>query len=99
MKDIRSIWRRIGVWAMTIKKQVKQAYEGFVIKVGLSQGRDEVPHKRRVGIVRQRDISVDSSSKKDVVLPSPVESFRKSWEEAMSGQVKPISQLWDALDD
>lgn len=35
------------------------------------------------------------SGAEDAALPSPVESFRKSWEEAMTEQVKPISQLWD----
>lgn len=26
-------------------------------------------------------------------------SFRQGWHEAMTGQTRPISELWDALDD
>ena len=33
MKVIRSIWRRIGEWAMTVKKQPKYLSDGLTIKL------------------------------------------------------------------
>ena len=80
---------------MTVKKQVKQAYEGFFIKVGLSQDRDGTSHKRRVRIIRQRDASVDSSICKDVLLPSSVE---KQHQIAVIMQEHPGFDEQDAAD-
>ena len=33
-----------------------------------------------------------------VTLPSAEESFRQGWDEALSDQTYPISQLWEDLD-
>lgn len=29
----------------------------------------------------------------------PIEAFRQSWHEAMTGQTHPVSTLWDDMDD
>ncbi|TAE25459.1 MAG: hypothetical protein EAZ92_11835 [Candidatus Kapaibacterium sp.] len=31
------------------------------------------------------------------ILPSAEESFRLGWQEAMRGETRPISELWDEL--
>ena len=33
-----------------------------------------------------------------VTLPPAEESFRHGWAEAVSGQTRPISELWDDID-
>lgn len=36
---------------------------------------------------------------RESVMPKPAEdSFRKGWEEAMTGDTFPVSQLWDGID-
>ncbi|MEG4503563.1 hypothetical protein QUA81_11020 [Microcoleus sp. F6_B4] len=32
------------------------------------------------------------------VLPSPEESFRQGWHEAMTGETVPLSELWEGID-
>ena len=33
-----------------------------------------------------------------VTLKSAETSFRKGWEEAVTGETKPVSELWDGID-
>lgn len=33
------------------------------------------------------------------VLKTSADSFRQGWQEALTGQVKPITELWDGLSD
>ncbi|MGB0384269.1 MAG: hypothetical protein ACPGWR_05525 [Ardenticatenaceae bacterium] len=34
---------------------------------------------------------------KDVTFPTAEEGFRQAWQEAMTGQTRPISELWERL--
>lgn len=36
--------------------------------------------------------------RKDVTFPTAEEGFRQAWQEAMTGQTRPISELWERLD-
>jgi len=36
--------------------------------------------------------------RESVTLKSAEASFRQGWQEAMSGQTSPISELWDGID-
>jgi hypothetical protein len=36
--------------------------------------------------------------RESVTLPSAESSFRQGWQEAMTGNTIPISQLWDGID-
>ena len=36
--------------------------------------------------------------RKDVTFPTAEEGFKQAWQEAMTGQTRPISELWERLD-
>ena len=36
--------------------------------------------------------------RKDVTFPTAEEGFRQAWQEAMTGQTRPILELWERLD-
>lgn len=36
--------------------------------------------------------------RKDAAFPTAEEGFRQAWQEAMTGQTRPISELWERLD-
>ncbi|MGL5034828.1 MAG: hypothetical protein ACRC6M_13610 [Microcystaceae cyanobacterium] len=36
--------------------------------------------------------------RESVTLPSAESSFRQGWQEAMTGNTIPVSQLWDGID-
>jgi hypothetical protein len=33
-----------------------------------------------------------------VALPSAEESFRQGWHEALTGETRPLAELWDGID-
>ena len=35
----------------------------------------------------------------DIDAENPIDAFRQSWHEAMTGQTYPVSTLWDDMDD
>lgn len=44
-------------------------------------------------------VKLSSRQQKDGSLPSPAESFRISWRQAMRGETMPISRLWEAFEE
>ena len=50
---------------MTVKKQAKHFYEGLVIKIGSAQDRVGTSRKRRIGTIKQRDVSFENASRED----------------------------------
>ena len=54
---------------MTVKKQAKHFYEGLVIKIGSAQDRVGTSRKRRIGTIKQRDVSFENASLKNNSTP------------------------------
>jgi hypothetical protein len=44
------------------------------------------------------EIQIDRLSCENVTLKLAEDSFRQGWKEAMAGETRPISELWDGID-
>ena len=47
----------------------------------------------------QRSHSLETPSEDDEDSGFSPESFRRSWQQAMTGQTQPLSQLWEGIED
>ena len=43
-------------------------------------------------------LKIARAFRESVSLPSAEESFRRGWQEALNGEVHPISELWVGID-
>lgn len=43
-------------------------------------------------------LSEDKESQDEELIESPQESFRQGWHDAMTGNLLPVSQLWEGID-
>ncbi|MBE9011355.1 hypothetical protein IQ250_14170 [Pseudanabaenaceae cyanobacterium LEGE 13415] len=49
-------------------------------------------------VIQQTHAREHQASTSEVDMGFSAESFRKSWEQAMTGQTLPLSQLWEGID-
>ena len=49
-------------------------------------------------VIREFRSRVSDSPDEEEPLPDPLESFRQGWHEAMTGQTRPISELWKRVE-
>ena len=47
---------------------------------------------------RRQLLTIVRSYRESVVEPTPEESFRRGWREAMRGETYPIETLWDGIE-
>lgn len=51
-----------------------------------------------LAVIREFRAQVESNGTEEEPLPDPVESFRRGWAEAMTGQTRPLSELWKRIE-
>lgn len=49
-------------------------------------------------MLRHRASTLEARQQRCVSLLSPVESFRKGWQEVMNGETIPLSKLWEEFE-
>lgn len=58
----------------------------------------ELSDKIRLRDLLDTQIAQLKLSNQDIVLEPATECFRQGWQDAMTGNIKPISELWEGID-
>ena len=54
---------------------------------------------KALSVIIQQTHSLETQSQDNEDSSFSPESFRRSWQQAMTGQTQPLSQLWEGVED
>lgn len=73
---------------------LNRALTGAVNFVGREDAMTQLHHQ----LQQQERIAITALSNENIVLKPAKECFRQGWQDAMTGNIQPISELWEGID-
>jgi hypothetical protein len=86
--------QRVDYPGAEVPHNLAKARTGAVNFVGREDAMTQLHHQ----LQQQERIAITALSNENIVLKPAKECFRQGWQDAMTGNIQPISELWEGID-